>query len=450
MQSRRLCLVALLLSPQLSACTSDDSGASGRFAQLAQEASDARELEFAHEVPVVEMTREEFAAQEAASADDVDPDELQLLSDTYGRLGFFPKGTNLRDVFAGSTAWVGGTYNSKTETITVIGYEADALIVHEFVHALQDQHFDLDAYEDVHTSDAYLARHAAVEGDAKLAEARFYLESQYDVDLDRIDWQKLAESSAKDSAEFLAESPYPVLFMAYPSFVYGAGLLFCAHNLTGVTPATPRATSPYPYAWSKEDQLFTDRPPETTQQILELDETARVEPVGLRAVPRFLSDEVETVDWDSLGLWYTYLLLYPLDGTGSLGDVRSLADRWRGDGVLFVRDVDTDAKGTVWASAWQDADAATQVQAALWQLYHAKAEAGDPRAGTSADGEPVWIELRGDRLVALKNVAPDIARVLAELAFSETPESKPMNAHVHRPLAAWVERQRRRLPGRRD
>lgn len=99
----------------------------------------------------------------------------------YNAFDFLPADYDLR---AGLTALysdqVAGYYDTETETMHVIltnGEEAGLFLplleriiyVHEYTHALQDQHFDLDTFLSVdpaENSDAYLAQLALIEGDA--------------------------------------------------------------------------------------------------------------------------------------------------------------------------------------------------------------------------------------------------------------------------------------------
>src|SRR6185295_13212440 len=115
------------------------------------------------------------------------------------------------------------------------------------------------------TSDQFLARRAVVEGDAFLAEQRYYLQAEFGVDLQQVDWKSLVQHNEDAPAKVLAEWPYPVLFAAYQSFTYPRGILYCAHNLTGITPPSTEPTRPLPWDWSREDGLFTaGHPPSTT------------------------------------------------------------------------------------------------------------------------------------------------------------------------------------------
>ncbi len=67
--------------------------------------------------------------------------------------------------------------------------EAQALLAHAYVHALQDQHFDLSAMDDrATTTDAALATQALIEGDAMLSTALYIAGSPA-----AVDWHPLTE-----------------------------------------------------------------------------------------------------------------------------------------------------------------------------------------------------------------------------------------------------------------
>lgn len=385
----------------------------------AQRAEEARELALFDDVEVVRMTREEFAAQAADRADTISDEYLRYYADTYGRLGYFDRTLDLRPIFAGSSSdWVGATYAPSRKQITLVGEARDDTIVHEYVHALQDQHFDLRAYDVLDTSDGFLARRAVVEGDAVLAEYRF-VQQQMGLDLDAVDWPALMTAWRDFADRQLAEADYPLVFLDYVSFVYTYGLEYTAANLTSVSIDQPERLVPTPHDWERQDALFTQHPPSSTYQVLrrDLDGEDSMPPIGLDTVPADLGDRLQSLDWDILGTWYVYLLLYPLQADGAVADARALADAWRGDRALFVRDLDGDQVGTLWASAWADETAAQSMEAALW-LLHGGAQPGDgASSGTAGDGEPLWIERRGARVVAARNVSADLAPALADAAF---------------------------------
>ena len=403
-----------------------------------------RELPLLSEVEIVRMTREEFSAQAAERAGDIDPAYLEYVAQTYGRLGYFDPSIDLRPVFAGSSSdWVGATYSPSTKRITLVGDASDQTFVHELVHALQDQHFDISAYDAPQTSDSFLARRAVVEGDAMLAQYRYGVtyEGGRD-DLDDVNWDTAFGNLRDFSVDILVESDYPVVFLDYVSFVYAYGLEYSAGNLTGVTYDDPSSITASPYDWGKQNALYTDFPPASTQQILQrgvgASDTDPEEAIGLGEVPSELADRLETVDWDRLGEWYVYLLFFPMDQAGQV-DARALAAAWDGDAVLFARDRATGEGAVLWASVWDDEQAAAAIEAALWQLYgRSPVKGAGEWVGAAADGELIWLERRGNRLVLAKNLSLDLAGPLAQIAFETG--SSPAPARVFPSISELVNR----------
>jgi hypothetical protein len=438
--------VALLLAVLgLTACA-EDAVYPFDDAYLRRRAEEVRELEMLQEVPIIRMSREQYEAERAGDAEDLPDDALDELHETYGRLGFFREDADLRGEIGASFNFAIGVYWSDRKQIYLVGDVSEPVIVHELVHALQDQHFDLGAYhQDAGSSDEHLARRAVIEGDAELAEARFVMQERYGADLDSLDWAPYFASRRQWSDETLAESDLSLFFVAYPSFAYTYGLEYTASNLIGAT-----LDSPLPSRvadWSREDALFTERPPTTTQQVLRRDANDEVFDVGMQEIPPTLARRLEVVYGDSLGEWYSRLLLLPQAPAGA-AFVAKLAAAWDGDSALFVRDLRTGARGTVWASAWDDELAASQVEDALWVLYEATPGDADHPAGASLDGEPVWIERRGERVVALKNVDPSMAPELAEASFGSATTAKQHAPRRHPSLSTWLERSRKWIVSR--
>jgi hypothetical protein len=416
----------------------------------ASAAEAARQLELLDVVPVAEMSREEFAADAAERAAAISDVYLRYYADTYGRMGFFDPDLDLRPIFAGSSSdWVGATYSPENERITLVGDARDDTIVHEWVHALQDQHFDLIAYDVLDPTDSFLARRAVVEGDAVLAQIRF-LRQQEGSDLHSVSWPTTFEMWRAFSDETLAAAEYPLIFLDYVSFVYAYGLIYAAGNLLGVGPNGEAGEEGEaggalpPYDFAQADVLFTMRPPGSTQAVLALDLTGEavvpVTGIGVGKLPESLAGRLEYVDWDTLGAWYVHLLFYPLAAEGLPLSAVELAAAWNGDHADFLRDVESGAMGVVWATAWTSEAAAAAAADALWLLHGGTPAADGPGpAGTAADGEPLWIEQRADRVVAIKNFAAADAAVLAESAFGAT--AAPA-ARRHPSLAATMGRLR--------
>lgn len=435
-----LCLAAsfALVTPLLGCSDAEDDP---RLARLTLRASEVRELGFLEEVPIRTITSDQYLAEVQADVDTLTDAELTELAETYGRLGFFDESLDLRPILTASNDWPVATYDHAQKRITLIGDAPDDVVVHELVHALQDQHFDLSSYRDVSTSDAALSRSSVVEGDASLAQTRFYVEENYGVGLDRLDWDKYLDARFAQSEGFLEGSSVPLVFAAYPAFAYAYGGLFCASQLTGVTQEAPQPTLPAPYLWAREDALFGQIAPNATATIVTLQGHEGARP-GLSEVPSGLSCALERLEVDTLGAFYTYLLTYPVEAEHGPARAAALAEAWAGDTLLFVRDTSNGEAGLVWTSAWNEGGegtSAASLAASLATLHGVSADAEEPRKGVAADGQGVWLEAAGDRVVLVKNVPDACLAELAEAALSGV-AAKVLPPRRSRSLGDWSRR----------
>jgi hypothetical protein len=164
------------------------------------------------------------------------PEEFLATSKTLLKLGLIPEGFQLREYLVKLLReQVAGFYEPKTQEFYLAAWlpvaEQKTVIAHELVHALQDQHFNLKRFEKwpKGDSDAELAAHALVEGDATLVMFQYSFDQQgMRMDLTRIGslTEKLLEQGDDDDKE-----KYPVLASAptvlreglqFP-YVYGIG-----------------------------------------------------------------------------------------------------------------------------------------------------------------------------------------------------------------------------------
>jgi hypothetical protein len=135
--------------------------------------------------------REELRAFVMKEMDDEMPvDKTRALEKAYVKIGFIPKGLDLRktlvDLYAEQIA---GFYDPKTKELYLVehgGPEQAMLMAHELTHALQDQNFDLlplqKGIED--NDDRSMALTSVIEGDATVVMVAFLLKEQVGVDLD--------------------------------------------------------------------------------------------------------------------------------------------------------------------------------------------------------------------------------------------------------------------------
>lgn len=195
---------------------------------------------------LIERFSEEYTADEIAG---------QQMS--LERWGLIAAGTNVHELLLDIlTEQVGGFYDRTDATLYIAG-EGDLLLAHEIVHALQDQHFDLDKLTDLPHSeaDAQLARHALIEGDGvvtsyELMLAREGIAPPWGMEDAVTMMIKTIESSS--GHDRLDQAPLVVRDLLL--FPYSRGMRFVA---------ALRARHP----WKKVDAAFK-KPPASTEQVL--------------------------------------------------------------------------------------------------------------------------------------------------------------------------------------
>jgi hypothetical protein len=393
-----------------AACSADVSDED--FARAA--AQRIRERPFLAEARIERGSRDEFLAARSAEGAQEPAEEVARLHATLGRLGFFPPSFDVRTV-AAATAHLngGGYYSSDDKKITVFGQVERHVLVHELVHALQDQHFDLKTFRDqARTTDETMARRAVIEGDATVCHFWFSYEERNQRPLDGLRSLITPERMRAWRDEMFDTVDVPRVFAGYHTFIYPYGALMTA-RAAGIREAPPR------FSGRSSDQLF-QTPPTTTDEVMRGGLGLPADPpsdVGLGELPPDLMRRYEVVGADRFGAWFTSLVAYG-DGLGS-GRLPSYtpfvpytpfvavdALAWDGDQVVMLV-----AKGdpappeeaipiaVVWTTSWDDA-ASAQVFADTLHRIHA------------AEAEPTEI-LREDRKVVLAKGAIPIEDVRA-------------------------------------
>jgi len=165
-------------------------------------------------------------------------EDFEASQKTLLKLGLIAKNFRLRDyVVSLLREQVAGFYEPKTKEFYLAAWlpiaDQKRVIAHELVHALQDQHFDLRRFEGwpKGDSDAELAAHALVEGEATLVMIEYDFEEQgLKLDMNRIG--ALTDNMIEQDGDSDSKS-YPVLAHApkvlkenlqFP-YLYGAGFV---------------------------------------------------------------------------------------------------------------------------------------------------------------------------------------------------------------------------------
>jgi hypothetical protein len=305
---------SLLLVAVLVGCTAatDDT-----LTLPTSHAEAARELKLMSVPPLRQLTREQFSADAQKEANEEADDEAQRQHDTYGRLGFYPKDFDLKGSGAARSDFFVAYYDAETKSVTVVGTPDHSVLVHELVHALQDQHFDLKhVHGEQVSSDEALARDALIEGDARLAEYRDYFSDRGDDPIATLRGYVTVDQARSDALTIFKNTKLPLIFASYAAFAYSFGAAYVANAVS-----LPQGQ----WNYARINALFAAGDgPKSTKEIIRAG--APVEPIvdaGLGSLPGSIAAEWGVESVDRLGEWYTYVLLFPALETSS--DLTDLA-----------------------------------------------------------------------------------------------------------------------------
>ncbi len=141
-----------------------------------REASMLRGLAWKSEVGMAELSGWEYGTRASEMARTMGGEDLRVLSRLAVAGGVLPEGSDLASLAASFTAVsAGATYSPLDKQILLVDKQGgSSLLTHEFVHALQDQHFDLMKMLIVrpYNFDRTEAVFALIEGDAMNVQRR--------------------------------------------------------------------------------------------------------------------------------------------------------------------------------------------------------------------------------------------------------------------------------------
>lgn len=357
-------------------------------------------LELRRPVKVERRSRTELERYLRAKLDEEMPaDEERWIGRSYALLGLLPEeldlGRLLLDVY---TEQVVGFYAPDSTALFVLDdappEALEAVLLHELVHAVQDQAVDLDSLTDRSMgNDRQVAAQAAIEGQATLVmlEAATARRAEGPVDLSEIsDFAAQVRPTLEAArAQYPALGGAPKIVQESVLFPYVEGTLF-VHALWAASDGEAR---PAP---------FGERLPRSTEQVLRPEKllsspdpptTVTVDVAGTPVLYR-----------NTLGQAETRILLEEVAGLPSEEGADSLsgptaseaADGWDGDRYALVGE--GDGTGLAWVSVWDDA-------AARDRFVHSLRPGLDalPREATL---EPVDVDGRPAALLLVGEVGP--------------------------------------------
>jgi hypothetical protein len=330
---------------------------------LLPDLADRSGLELRGPVRLERRSREQLTRYLEEKLDqELPPAEARATVDVYALLGLVPADLDLRSVLLGLYGeQVAGFYEPDSTALFVMDDQPEAqlqgVLVHELVHAIQDQNFDLDSITERRLgNDRTTAAQAAIEGHATLVMLEHLTEQMtgMPIDLGRV------PDFATQMRPLLQgmRAQFPVLAGA-PRIVQEA-LLFPYLEGTSFVQAM----------WSGGERLapFGERLPESTEQVLagstgddphELELTV----AGARVVRE-----------DGLGRFELGIFLE------EHGADAAAADGWEGDRYALV-ELPDGSRALGWYVIWEDAPARSRYLSAMQGVL--------PRLGTQASLETV-------------------------------------------------------------
>ena len=332
--------------------------------------------------------------------EELSPAEREAVRRTYVALGLLPDTLDLDALLLDLyTEQVLGYYDPSERTLFVVSgervSELQPVIAHELVHALQDQHTNLDSLiAGDRGNDRQTAAHAAMEGHAMLVMFTLLAEQAART---TIDPAALPNPAAELGPALEAQnSEYPVFRGAPPViretllFPYLSGVDF-VHTLWAARRPLPRYPAPL-------DTLL----PQSTEQVMNPVErfiTRRDEPVAvaLAAFPAGWHAERQ----DVLGQLETAIYLEQHLGAAA----RQAGDGWGGDRyALLVSPAGADV--IYWRSVWDSDSAADRFAAAVRRAAERRGERQVVVERDELDGRPAVRVIDAPRGTSLDALLP--------------------------------------------
>ncbi|ELY46582.1 Hvo_1808 family surface protein [Natronorubrum sulfidifaciens] len=309
-----------------------------------------RELKFKHDVELEVISREEYLSQRHESG------SASVFTNELWRGAFVVDGetdaNQARDDLYGTA--VQGYYTS--DRIVIVGDDTDGIridretLVHELVHALQDQHFGIERHGE--TIDEQRAELGLLEGEAN------YVPHLYEQRC-ATTWQCLADHERPAADGSPTDRPFNVgLFLSiYAPYSEGAPFVAHLHDRGG---------------WDAVDRAY-ERYPASTSQLIHPERYPDDEPVAVE-IPDRSSEEwvayspegdphTETIGEATLfaTLWANGVIDRPLsEGSTDLSPYNyshPTTDGWAGDTFqVYLDTAEDDRTGYVWHLEWAGSD----------------------------------------------------------------------------------------------
>src|SRR5947199_3373666 len=308
--------------------------------EVLKETSELRQLPILRPVKSDTQSRAEIERFLIKNMDeDTTPAEMHATEVSLQKLGLVPQDFQFRPfIIKLLTEQVAGYYDPKQQEFFLADWiDLDgqkAVMSHELTHALQDQHFNLRRFEKwpKGDSDAELAAHALIEGDASLAMSHYVARNPM-----RIIALMKSMGSSQSATEEIDRAPRALRESLL--FPYEEGMQWC-------TQLYKRE------GWSLISKAFTELP-QSTEQILHADKYfAHEAPIKLSQpdISSALGSGWKRIDTDVNGEWGYYLILD--EYLKSEQESRRAAAGWGGDRYSVYEDAKTGGVFITQLTAW--------------------------------------------------------------------------------------------------
>jgi hypothetical protein len=304
-------------------------------------------LELLEPVRVERRSREQLESYLRFKLDEEMPEQEALwIAESYERLGLFPPDLDLRSILLSVyTEQVAGFYDPDSTALFVLDDQPpevlQPLLVHELVHAVQDQATDLDSLTAKERgNDRQSAAQAVIEGHATLVMLEYMTEQLQGAPVDFATLPDLAEQMRPALSTMVGQFPA----LAEAPLLLQESLLFPYLEGAGFVGAVWR---------DRENRAapFGELLPQSTEQVIDPRRRLSDPPDAPTELSIQLAGEGRVLYSNSLGQLEVGVLLHEHLGES----LRGAAVGWDGDRYALVES--QEGRGLIWVSVWDDVPA---------------------------------------------------------------------------------------------
>jgi len=330
---------------------------------------------------------------------------FQVAELTMKKLGFLPRGFNLREFLVKSTGQqIAGYYDDETKTISLLNWvpadRQEPILAHELTHALQDQNYDLAKWmkaaskpeggtnkkkdDESGNDDSAIARKAVVEGQAMVVYVDYVLAplGRNLTDTPGLIYQ-MEEPAVKAVQDSQMLHDAPMILREAGSFAYNEGLIFEGELLQK----------------GGKKMAFTGafvRPPRNSHDILQPEayiNSEKLPPTTLPDLKNLVGEQYDVFDSGGIGQLDVRAYLKQYGERRSADDVSSA---WEGGSYVAYRrkkDAAADAApstadlATVYVSRWKTPQAAARFAHFYATTVAKRYQTANPQTPSACSGE---------------------------------------------------------------